>query len=521
MASKKRNQLRSLLRLERLEDRKCFNVDIGLADGGHTLLIHGDRDDNQVDIAQDARGVHITADHGRTLNFQEIRKILLTTEAGNDVVNLKLSNDFNFRPLEIEARFGAGDDTLNAEVGNGAARISVDMGAGNDTLKLRSTSDFHFLDGDFNFHKLDFTIDLGAGDDTFEGEVGGNIASLKLNAGAGNDSLKLGSTADFHFLDGGFNFHKLDFAADLGAGDDTFQGEFSGNIVRLAVNAGAGNDAVTINAGMDPHGIDFTADLGAGDDTFISTIVSYKLAEHNPPGYRIALVGGAGNDAFHSRISSDDVALLPAVLVADVDLRFEGGAGNDTFESIMRNVVFQGAVRVEAQGQAGNDAVMAMFDRVTVKGGLDMLLGGGDGEDLLSLLAQSPTRSEGAFVPALISSSRTRIFMDGGDGNDRFFGNIVPCVLPQGTVDLNFAGGRGNDSFDVTLTMEPTIKSPSLDGSVRMNILGGEGNDTLNLKVNNLRESGQTLKLRLEGGRGDDTAVVSPGIDPSGWIGSV
>jgi hypothetical protein len=520
MASNRRNQLRSLLRLERLEDRKCFNVDIGLADGGHTLLIRGDRDDNQVDIAQDASGVHVTADQGRTLNFQEIHKILLTTEGGNDVVNLKLSNDLNFRPLEIVARLGAGDDTFNAEVGNGAARITLDMGAGNDTLKLRSTNDFDFLDGNFNFHKLDFAIDLGAGDDTFDGIIGGNVAGLKLNAGAGNDALKLRSTADFHFLDGNFNFHKLDFLANLGAGDDTFDAEFSGNIDRLNVNAGAGDDAVTINTGLDAVGINFTCDLGAGDDTFTSDIVSHKLGEHNPPADRIAVMGGAGNDAFHSLIRSDDSALLPAVLVESIDLRFEGGAGNDTFESLMRNVVFQGSVRVEAQGQAGNDAVMAMFDRVTVKAGLDMLLGGGEGEDLLSLLALSPTRSEGAFAPSLLSSSRTRIFLEGGDGNDRIVSEIVPCVLPQGTIDLNFTGGRGNDSFDVTLTMEPTAKAPSFDGSVRMTILGGEGNDALKLKVNNLRESGQGLKLRLEGGAGDDTAVVSPGIDPSGWTGS-
>ncbi len=240
-------------------------------------------------------------------------------------------------------------------------------------------------------------------------------------------------------------------------------------------------------------------------------------AYHAPPSDRIAVVGGAGDDEFHFLISSGEAALVPAVLVESVDVRFDGGAGSDSFESVMRNVVLQASVRVEAQGQTGNDTVMSMFDRVSVKGGLDMILEGGGGDDLLSLLALSQTRSEAGFVPALVTTSRARILLDGGDGNDRFLGDITPCVLPQGTLDMVFAGGRGNDDIRVKLTMEPTIKSPSLDGSVRMSILGGEGNDSLNLKVNNLRESGNALSLRLDGGPGEDIASASAGIDASGW----
>ncbi len=433
MAGIKRNTLRSLVRPERLEDRRCFNVDIGLGDGGHSLMITGDRGDNQIDIVQDQSGVHVTADHGRMQTFSGIRKISLSTEGGDDVVNLRtLFNpnartiiDPNYRPLDIDARLGSGDDTFNAELGSGASRISLDTGAGDDVVTLRSIID------------------------------------------------------------------------------------------------------PNIRSGVDPNfrGVDFTADLGAGDDTFNSNIVAHSPlsehtppAEHTPPTDRIAVLGGVGDDAFHFLISSGDAALVPAVLVETVDLRFDGGAGSDTFDSVMRNVVLQGSVRVEAQGQSGNDAVMAMFDRVSVKGGLDMLLAGGEGDDLLSLLALSQTRSEAGFVPAIITSSRARILLDGGDGNDRFISDITPCVLPQGTLDIAFAGGRGSDNFDVKLTMEPTVKAPSLDGSVRMAILGGGGNDSLNLKVNNLRESGKALDLRLDGGRGENTAIVSEGIDASGWF---
>lgn len=165
---------------------------------------------------------------------------------------------------------------------------------------------------------------------------------------------------------------------------------------------------------------------------------------------------------------------------------------------------------------------MAMFDKVLVQAGLDMILGGGEGDDLLNLLALPRTPSEGtivsAFVPALVTTSRVRILLDGGDGNDRFVGDITSCVLPQGTLDMLFAGGRGNDNFEVKLTMEPQVKATSLDGSVRMLILGGEGNDSLKLTINNLTESGGALDLRLDGGQGENTALASAGIDTSGWF---
>ncbi len=424
MAGITRNTLRSLVRPERLEDRRCFNVDIGLGDGGHSLMITGDRSDNQIDIVQDQSGVYVTADHGRIQTFNGIRNITLSTEGGDDVVNLRTLIDPNIRPIDVDARLGSGDDTFNAEIGSGASRISLDTGSGDDAVTLRSIID-------------------------------PNIRSI---------------------IDP--NFRGVDFTADLGAGDDTFKGE------------------IVAHTPPSEHA---------------------PPSDHTPPSDRIAVVGGAGDDEFHFLISSGEAALVPAVLVESVDVRFDGGAGSDRFESVMRNVVLQGSVRVEAQGQAGNDAVMSMFDRVSVKGGLDMILGGGEGDDLLSLLALSQTRSEAGFVPALVTTSRARILLDGGNGNDQFIGDITPCVLPQGTLDMVFASGRGNDDIRVKLTMEPTIKSPSLDGSVRMSILGGEGNDSLNLLVNNLRESGNALSLRLYGGPGEDNSIVSAGIDASGW----
>ena len=50
------------LPVEALEDRKYLSATMTLTDSGHTLNVVGDRSDNHIEIVQDDRGVHVTAD---------------------------------------------------------------------------------------------------------------------------------------------------------------------------------------------------------------------------------------------------------------------------------------------------------------------------------------------------------------------------------------------------------------------------------------------------------------------------
>ena len=77
---------RMFLGLEQLEDRRCFNVDFGLSDNGHTLKISGDRANDSIAVVQDASGVHVTANSERTINFTNIERLVLSAGGGDDAV---------------------------------------------------------------------------------------------------------------------------------------------------------------------------------------------------------------------------------------------------------------------------------------------------------------------------------------------------------------------------------------------------------------------------------------------------
>ena len=388
--------------VEGLEDRKLLSATMSVVDHGETLRITGDRGDNHIAITQDARGVHVVAD---------------------DVAQ------------------------------------------------------------------------------TFTG-----IRNIEVNAGAGNDTI----TADIAFPPAP---------------------------CRIAVNAGAGDDVVTLRTAIDPniqsgelipavHGVDFSANLGAGNDTFNADLA------YPPDPCRIAVDGGAGDDALNVRLGGD----TQTVVSGDIDVMLNGGQGNDVVAVAMNHLTTLGSVDLDLNGGAGDDRLVSAFDKLFVKGSLNANVNGGQGNDDLSLIARSQPRtviidggSEGTPLsppvnPALITTGQVHIRLEGGGGSDQFHGDITPCVLPQttagspqGLIDMVFVGGSGNDLFDINVTMENSVKGPELAGSVRVAVLGGQGDDSLTLHVNNLRESGDQLATLLVGGRGHNTADVTAGINTSGW----
>ena len=317
--------------------------------------------------------------------------------------------------------------------------------------------------------------------------------------------------------------------------DDVAQ-TFTG-IRNIEVNAGAGDDVVTLRTAIDPniqsgelipavHGVDFSANLGAGNDTFNADLA------YPPDPCRIAVDGGAGDDALNVRLGGD----TQTVVSGDIDVMLNGGQGNDVVAVAMNHLTTLGSVDLDLNGGAGDDRLVSAFDKLFVKGSLNANVNGGQGNDDLSLIARSQPRtviidggSEGTPLsppvnPALITTGQVHLRLEGGGGSDQFHGDITPCVLPQttagspqGLIDMVFVGGSGNDLFDINVTMENSVKGPELAGSVRVAVLGGQGDDSLTLHVNNLRESGDQLATLLVGGRGHNTADVTAGINTSGW----
>lgn len=184
-----------------------------------------------------------------------------------------------------------------------------------------------------------------------------------------------------------------------------------------------------------------------------------------------------------------------------------------------------GRVTIDLQGGAGSDVVQQSLETVRVNAGLDLIANGGTGDDSVVLSATSAPRTTTAFTPTLIANSRVSFNFRGDLGNDRLTGLLQPCITPAGTLDMIFEGGAGNDLFNLMLNLEPGELNPpsesdpaSLhDGPVRLSVLGSDGDDRLYLFVQNLGKSESLFAVRLEGGAGLDTAVVSPRLDVDGW----
>lgn len=178
---------------------------------------------------------------------------------------------------------------------------------------------------------------------------------------------------------------------------------------RLTALAGSGGsdyykiDRVDLKGGNDAATIEVNTaeiDMGDGNDT-----LSFGTRELYPSFGKIDLGDG------------DDVAIIDGGFGHSVN----GGAGNDRIDVFGQTRVY---------GDSGNDTITGMLI-----GSAD----GGDGDDLLNIVAQ-PGRGEEAY-------------MFGGNGNDTLqttvmIGDAIDHYMPN-WVDMT--GGAGQDSFEIAL----------------------------------------------------------------------
>lgn len=424
--------------VEALEERKYLSATMTLLNNGHTLSIVGDRNDNHIAITQDVSGVHVTADTSPTRNFTGIEVIQVETGDGND--DVRVIYGFNpqpdppadpIRPANLYVRLGNGNDTFNFDglLARGAFVIGVDAGAGNDDVKVNS--------------------------------------SFNPQPDPPADPIR-----------------PLDVYVRLGAGNDRFSLNFAG--------------ATDSRYPTDPC--------------------------------RISVMGEGGTDSINALIGLLSNATPAGSVQGALNMTLDGGEGNDVVTSTLRNVNLNGRTGINLQGGSGNDNVRQVLDMVTVNSELGLNIGGGMGDDVLMLLNAAEPRTDVAMPPTLFVNGHARFNVQGDAGNDRLLGLLQPCIMPTGSLDMIFSGGGGNDVITLLLGLEAGEADPPPDGTpgelnppsehdgpVSLTVLGGEGNDQLNLTVRNLDNSESPLTLRLEGGPGRDTAMVSAGIDASGW----
>ena len=377
---------------------------------------------------------------------------------------------------------GEGNDFVIAGSGND----SINGQGGNDSL-FGNTGDDQILGGSGND-----TLVGGRGNDTLDGQ--GHDDSLL--GSAGDDVFVLGNGAGGDdVVDGGEGFNQIQVhgtgASDsltIGAnnrritatrGLATITADNNMSVQRLVVNAGQGDDTVTVN------------DLATIDCAIL-----------------IIVNGDEGNDRLTAQGSRLGLARL----------MMNGNAGNDTIIGSNDGDSLSGNEGNDAiNGQAGNDSITGSVGDDILAGGLgDDTLDGGDGEDFVTGNAGNDRMRGGAGNDTLrgfegddtLDGQAGDDNLNGMDGHDVVRGGVGRDQISGGTGNDSLDGGRNDDSINGNTGNDSIVGDHGNDfisaGDGNNTVYGGDGNDTV------LSEGGDDVVVA---GDGDDVVNTDGGND--------
>ena len=242
--------------------------------------------------------------------------------------------------------------------------------------------------------------------------------------------------------------------------------EFTNPTSTLTLNAGDGDNTITVGALDAGFGASFTIDAEDGDDTLTATATNIALSIVGGDGAD-TLLGGTLNDTIDGGTGADSI---------------DGGTGNDSLAGGDDNDTVKGGSGTDSiDGGAGNDSIEGGADGDTLIGGTeDDTILGEDGDDSI----------------------------DGGAGTDSLDGGAGNDTITGGDGGDNIAGGSGQDSLDGggdADTVDGGADNDTvLGGSGTDIVAGGEGDDSVDGGSDNDTLSGGGGTDTLVGGTGDD-----------------
>ncbi len=235
---------------------------------------------------------------------------------------------------------------------------------GNDTLTGTATVDFIFG---------------YLGNDTLNGLAGidhlfGGAGNDRLSGGAGNDHLDGGFGADT--IDGGDGNDIIDTGGGL-----TFSGSYGDDNAVDKVNAGAGDDYVSINHNDVALGGAGTDQLNVGTPAYGTTIsvnVNFSVI-----GSSTAKAIGAAGSYYANTKAGQFESVNFYVSAADPGAKVIGSSGDDDLNVSMSYSAPAGSKGAAISGGAGDDVISGSSFADTLKGdaGNDQITGGG-GHDI-------------------------------------------------------------------------------------------------------------------------------------------
>ncbi|HEX8481593.1 MAG TPA: calcium-binding protein, partial [Allosphingosinicella sp.] len=431
---------------------------------------------------------------------------------------------------------GSGSDLIEG----GGGRDRVYGGAGND--EIHGGGGVDSLTGGAGVDDLHG----GDGDDLIFGNAGDDI----VHGGEGNDYIEDGAGNGSLYGEGGDDEINVQWsvlpapvAIYVSGGDGHDSIRINGfNASQATIDAGAGNDAVTLNGDFVSHSVT----LGDGADVVIYTLTNYGAMNGALAGItRITdfETGDSGDrlkiGSPYSNLGADPYGSGYLRLVqngADVLLQYDlDGAATghgwitlitlaDTsvgaFTAYNLGVYSFGEVtapELVLAGTAGDDRIHGAY-------GADVI-GGGDGNDEVEGLGGDDELSGGLGADRLIGESGADHLLggdgddslDGGDGNDLLEGGEGADTFTLGHGNDVALGGGGNDSIDVLETGNDSAYggdgddylyvSRSGSNSDRILLAGEAGSDRIYVAVS----TGGKAQVEVDAGTGDDRVTIGGG----------
>ncbi len=528
----------------------ALGADVLRGGAGNDVLIY-DASDLIVDGGDDTDTLQLSA----SLNLAGV--------AGNKITNIEI----------INLVAGSGSVTLSATAAdivalNTAATVRVN-GDASDSVALSGNWVTGATTSGFTAYTLDgATLNIAQAivvTVTYSGTSQGNImiagaGNQTLDALAGNDSLDGGSGSDILLAGSGDDVLVHDAADSLisgGAGTDTLQISGAGVTIDLTAIA---NSIIT---GIEK--IDLT---GSGDNTLVTSADDVQALSTDTD--TLIVTGNVGDSV---RLSGSGWEARGSELVAGITYnKFIGYATDGSLVTVLgglkmvkgdqivgaggNDTLVGGTGSDDIQGMAGNDSIDGGTGSDLLDGGadddtivydaLDTTLGGGLGNDTLQLntsgeiidLQEAGRPATGALRPALSSfevidlntSGANVLILDeaslsGLAGSTlTVSGNASDIVFVDGVLSstLNLTGGVTQTALTRGTSGADTITGTSGQDAIKTDagndtVDGGLGADIIYTGIGDDRVSYDAADLRVFGGTGTDTLVISA-VDSDGGI---
>jgi len=488
----------------------------------------------------------------------------LTRDVGNVVMDLN-----SMEHIDINARGGADNITIDDLTGSGVKRVAIDLsgtpgsGTGDgapDTVTVNGTAgDDHITianDGSGGVVVKGLAAQVSVtgaepADRLVINGLGGNDTLTFNGSGHGAQISVVADGTDVAITQDGFSVvteivNVENLVINGTAGDDVIRASNGiSALTNLTINGGGGNDTIfggdgadLINAGDGNDIVDGgrgndVALLGSGDDTFIWNPGDGSDIVEGQGGFDTLLFNGA-NVSEHVEISANgsrvrftrDVANITMDLnsIERIDFNALGGADTITVDDLSGTGTRQ--VAIDLAATPGSGVGDGAADTVIVNGTA------GDDHISVSTSGSSATVTGLAAQVSLTGAELAdRLVINGLGGNDTLTFNVTPGgaaveVFADGTnVGINQAGSSvvvdaqdiENVVINGTAGDDVIRASNGISALTNLTINGGAGNDTIfGGDGADLINAGDGNDI-VDGGRGNDVALLGSGDDTFIW----